>query len=53
MEESGEEKYLGDLITSDGSNKNNVAARKGRGFGIIECLKRFPLVLISLKLLFS
>ena len=36
MEESGEEKYLGDLITSDGSNKKNVAARKGRGFGIID-----------------
>ena len=36
MEESCEEKYLGDLIASDGSNKKNVAARKGRGFGIID-----------------
>ena len=36
MEESEEEKYLGDYITSDGSNKKNVAARKGKGFGIID-----------------
>ena len=34
MEESEEERYLGDLITSDGLNKRNVAARKG--YGIIE-----------------
>ena len=36
MEESEEERYLGDLITSDGSNKRNIAARKGKGYGIIE-----------------
>ena len=36
MEESDEEKYLGDLITSNGLNKKNIAARKGKGYGIIE-----------------
>ena len=36
MEDSNEEKYLGDLITSDGLNKKNIAARKGKGFGIID-----------------
>ena len=36
MEESHEEKYLGDIVTNDGTNKKNIAARKGRGIGIIE-----------------
>ena len=36
MEDSDEEKYLGDLITSDGLNKKNINARKGKGFGIID-----------------
>ena len=36
MEESHEEKYLGDIVTDDGTNKKNIAARKGKGFGIIE-----------------
>ena len=35
IEESEEEKYLGDLVASDGSNSKNIKARKGRGFGII------------------
>ena len=36
MEESVEEKYLGDIITHDGMNKKNIAARKGKGYGIVE-----------------
>ena len=36
MEESEEEKYLGDLITHDGMNKKNIAGRKGKGYGIVE-----------------
>ena len=36
MEESEEEKYLGDIITHDGMNKKNIAARKGKGYGIVE-----------------
>ena len=36
MEESHEDKYLGDIVTNDGTNKKNIAARKGKGFGIIE-----------------
>ena len=36
MDESVEEKYLGDIITNDGSNRKNILARKGKGFGIIE-----------------
>ena len=36
MGESAEERYLGDIITHDGSNKKNITARKGKGFGIIE-----------------
>ena len=29
------EKYLGDLISSDGSNKKNIQARKEKGIGIV------------------
>ena len=36
MEESTEEKYLGDLITSDGSNRTNVNARKAKGYGLVD-----------------
>ena len=36
MKDSDEEKYLGDLLTSDGSNTNNIKARKGKGFGIVD-----------------
>ena len=36
MEESEEEKYLGDIITHDGMNKKNIAVRKGKGYGIVE-----------------
>ena len=35
MEESAEEKYLGDIISYDGSNRKNILDRKGKGFGII------------------
>ena len=35
MDKSNEERYLGDIITDDGSNKRNIDARKGKGFGII------------------
>ena len=36
MEESEEEKYLGDMITRDGMKKKNIGARKGKGYGIVE-----------------
>ena len=36
MDESKEEKYLGNLITSDGSSSKNISARKNRGFGVID-----------------
>ena len=36
MEDSDEEKYLGDLLTSDGTNAKNIKARKGKGFGIVD-----------------
>ena len=36
MEESVMEKYLGDLITNDGSNAKNIAARKAKGQGILD-----------------
>ena len=36
MDDSDEERYLGDLITSDGSNKTNIHSRKAKGFGIID-----------------
>ena len=39
MDKSNEEKYLGDIITDDGSNKRNIDARKGKGFGIINQIK--------------
>ena len=29
-------KYLGEVISSDGTNKENIAARKGRGFGTVK-----------------
>ena len=35
IEKSEEEKYLGDLITSNGKNTNNIKARKCKGIGII------------------
>ena len=34
MDSSEEEKYLGDLISADGSNAKNIKARKDKGFGI-------------------
>ena len=36
IEDSDEEKYLGDLLTSDGSNEKNIKARKAKGFGIVD-----------------
>ena len=35
MEEVDNEKYLGDILSSDGKNCKNIAARKNRGFGVI------------------
>ena len=36
IEHSEEERYLGDLITSDGKNSKNMAARKAKGIGIVD-----------------
>ena len=36
IESSDEERYLGDLITSDGRNTKNLAARKAKGVGIVD-----------------
>ena len=35
MEEKTEEKYLGDLISSDGKNMKNIKARIAKGKGIV------------------
>ena len=35
MKEVDNEKYLGDILSSDGKNCKNIAARKNRGFGVI------------------
>ena len=35
MKSANQEKYLGDIISKDGKNTKNVAARKNRGTGII------------------
>ena len=34
--DSDEEKYLGDILTSDGSNAKNIKARQAKGFGIVD-----------------
>ena len=34
MNSSKQEKYIGDVITDDGKNTANIAARKAKGFGI-------------------
>ena len=36
IEQSDEERYLGDLITSNGKNGKNMAARKSKGIGIVD-----------------
>ena len=36
IESSEEERYLGDLITSDGKNTKNILARKSKGIGIVD-----------------
>ena len=38
IDNSDEEKYLGDLITADGSNTKNIKARKAKGFGIVDSI---------------
>ena len=35
MEEVEQEKYLGDIISSDGKNSKNVTSRRKRGVGIV------------------
>ena len=35
MQSVQEEKYLGDILTSDGKNSKNIAARKNRGVGVV------------------
>ena len=35
METVEHEKYLGDIISSDGKNSKNIAARKNRGIGVV------------------
>ena len=35
MGERGEQKYLGDILSSDGSHSKNVQERRNRGYGII------------------
>ena len=32
--EVNQEKYLGDILSNDGKNSKNIAARKNRGIGI-------------------
>ena len=36
VQETWSTKYLGEIISSDGTNKENVAARKKRGFGTVK-----------------
>ena len=36
IEDSEEERYLGDFITKDGKNSKNVSARRARGIGIVD-----------------
>ena len=47
MKNSNEQKYLGDLICSSGSVRNNVESRRNKGFGIvneiISILEEIPL----------
>ena len=47
MSDSTQEKYVGDIITVDGKNDKNIAARKARGFAIagdiLSILEEVPL----------
>ncbi len=36
MEDTAEQKYLGDILTSTGSNKSNIASRRGKGLGVVK-----------------
>ena len=36
VENSEEEKYLGDILTTDGKNRKNILARAGKGHGIVK-----------------
>ena len=38
MEKVNSDKYLGDIITADGTNDKNVKARTDKGYGIIDQL---------------
>ena len=38
MDDSEEEKYLGDLISADGTHTKNIKARKAKGFGIVDSI---------------
>ena len=35
MKEVNNEKYLGDILSSDGNNANNISARQNRGQGVV------------------
>ena len=35
MQEVMDEKYLGDIVSSDGKNQKNILARKNRGIGVV------------------
>ena len=50
MEDTVEQKYLGDIISSTGSNKNNIASRRGKGIGVVkQILMKSHLVITSSK----
>ena len=58
MEESGAEKFLGDIISSDGKNMKNIKSRVNKGTGIVDKMltffcKEFLLVSQTLKLVSS
>ena len=35
LEKTDNEKYLGDIISNDGTNTKNILARKGKGLGVV------------------
>ena len=35
MRESKQEKYFGDIINTSGTNRNTIADRKNKGYGIV------------------
>ena len=48
MEEKNEEKYLGDIISNDGRNLNNIKARVNKGKGIVSKILSIIDVLVFL-----